>query len=138
VIINRALQSNVHPIHSQKFVNGNNSLYSGSQLICDDNLTDEMSQQDIFEEEREEKQFNPVYLRKVKGQICYVSGKIEGLVKPKVKEFIEKIGLIWSIKLEELDLLILGKKPGIKKVIFAAENAIPIIRWKDFMEKLEY
>jgi len=71
------------------------------------------------------------------GKRIYVTGKIPGMSKKEVQALIENLGFEWSNTIsKKLDFLVVGEKPGAKKLSKAKDLKIPLKDWKDF--KSEY
>ncbi|MHA1331026.1 MAG: BRCT domain-containing protein, partial [Candidatus Hodarchaeales archaeon] len=71
------------------------------------------------------------------GKRIYVTGKIPGMSKKEVQALIENLGFEWSNSIsKKLDFLVVGEKPGAKKLSKAKDLKIPLKDWKDF--KSEY
>ncbi|NHJ01018.1 MAG: DNA ligase (NAD(+)) LigA [Candidatus Heimdallarchaeota archaeon] len=66
----------------------------------------------------------------------YVSGKIEGLTKRELQDILSSHGYEWAPLTKKLDLLVLGEKPGSKKIEKAKQYGIKIETWDKFSKKI--
>jgi DNA ligase (NAD+) len=72
-----------------------------------------------------------------KRERIYVTGKIEGMTKAEVKEFVESKGYEWSTSISgNLDLLVLGEKAGESKIAKATKIGIKMLPWDEFVSNI--
>ncbi|MFQ5978737.1 MAG: BRCT domain-containing protein [Candidatus Heimdallarchaeota archaeon] len=68
----------------------------------------------------------------------YVTGKIEGHTKKEIRAMVENHGYAWSSTINKsLGMLVVGEKPGPKKLEKAREFKIKIVPWEQFLAGLE-
>ena len=65
----------------------------------------------------------------------YVTGKIEGMTKEDIKAFTKSHGFEYSSFSGKTELLILGERPGNKKIQRAGSEGIETVTWKKFLKK---
>lgn len=73
----------------------------------------------------------------IKGMAIYITGVVPGYTKDTLEEFVKKHGGIWKSFGKNLDLLVIGDKPGPDKLQKALEFGIKTISAKDFFAKIE-
>jgi DNA ligase (NAD+) len=66
----------------------------------------------------------------------YITGKISGMTKTELRNFIAQYNYEWASLTKKLDLLVLGENPGSAKIEKARKYGIPIKPWDDFMKEL--
>lgn len=72
----------------------------------------------------------------VSAKTLYVTGKVEGKSKKEIERFIAEHGYEWAPLTKKLDLLVVGEKPGLKKIEKARKYGLTIIPWDEFEKKL--
>jgi BRCT domain type II-containing protein len=65
----------------------------------------------------------------------YVTGKIKGLTKQDLKAFAKQHGLEYGPFSGKTEILILGERPGNKKIQRAQNEGIETLSWDNFLEK---
>lgn len=65
----------------------------------------------------------------------YVTGSIAGMTKKEVQAFVEQHHYEWAGLSKKLTLLIVGDKPGKRKLERAREYGIPIKTWDEFVKE---
>ncbi|MFX1515916.1 MAG: NAD-dependent DNA ligase LigA [Promethearchaeota archaeon] len=70
------------------------------------------------------------------GKTVYVTGKIPGMTKREVENFIAQHGYEWASLSKKLDLLVVGEKPGAAKVDKAKNYGLTIKTWDEFQREL--
>ncbi len=65
----------------------------------------------------------------------YVTGKIKGLTKNDIKAFVKQHGLEYGSFSGKTEILILGERPGKKKIQRAQEEGIETYSWEEFLQK---
>ncbi|MFX1452819.1 MAG: DUF2262 domain-containing protein [Promethearchaeota archaeon] len=75
--------------------------------------------------------------RSILGKKIYVTGKVIGYKKDDLKNLVEQIGGNWSPFNKELDLLVIGDKPGSKKIREAKKFGIKTMSISDFFKILK-
>ena len=66
----------------------------------------------------------------------YVTGKIPGMSKREVENFVAQHGYEWASFSKKLDLLVIGDKPGSAKIEKAKNYGLPIKTWEEFRKEL--
>ncbi|MCH8905895.1 MAG: hypothetical protein IH840_02310, partial [Candidatus Heimdallarchaeota archaeon] len=71
-------------------------------------------------------------------QKVYVTGKIPGMTKKLVQQFIEDKGFDWSASISgKLSYLVIGEKAGGAKVDKAKKIGVEILTWDEFIQRVE-
>ncbi|TFG14170.1 hypothetical protein EU537_04420 [Candidatus Thorarchaeota archaeon] len=65
----------------------------------------------------------------------YVTGKIQGMTKKHIKTFTESHGFEYGSFSGKTELLILGERPGDKKIQRAQNEGIETLTWNRFLQK---
>ncbi len=72
------------------------------------------------------------------GERVYVTGKIGGMHKKSVQEFVESKGFEWSSSISsKLSMLVYGVKAGQSKLDKAKQKNIKVLSWDEFKEYVE-
>ncbi|MHA2154281.1 MAG: NAD-dependent DNA ligase LigA [Candidatus Hodarchaeales archaeon] len=66
----------------------------------------------------------------------YVTGKVPEMTKKDIKALVEKNSYEWASITKSLGLLVIGEKPGSKKLEKARKYGIPIKTWDEFLSDL--
>ncbi|MFX1507774.1 MAG: BRCT domain-containing protein, partial [Promethearchaeota archaeon] len=66
----------------------------------------------------------------------YVTGKVSGMSKRDLKEFVGQFGYEWASLSKKLDLLVIGENPGTAKLEKAKKYGLTIITWDEFRKEL--
>jgi len=66
----------------------------------------------------------------------YVTGKIPGMTKREVENFVAQHGYEWASLSKKLNLLVVGEKPGSAKIEKAKNYGLTIKTWEEFRKNL--
>jgi DNA ligase (NAD+) len=66
----------------------------------------------------------------------YVTGKVPGMSKRELKQFIAQYGYEWASLSKKLDLLVTGENPGTAKLEKASKYGLTIKTWDEFRKEL--
>ncbi|MFX0206975.1 MAG: NAD-dependent DNA ligase LigA [Candidatus Hodarchaeota archaeon] len=66
----------------------------------------------------------------------YVTGKVSGMSKRELEEFVGQYGYEWASLSKKLDLLVIGENPGAAKLEKAKKYGLTIKTWDEFRKEL--
>jgi NAD-dependent DNA ligase len=67
-----------------------------------------------------------------KSKRIYVTGKVEGYTKKELRNLAEKDGYDWSSTVHTLDMLVVGERPGKKRLQTAKRHGVKTMTWDEF------